>query len=280
MVFGFLEFIPLVVIGLIILAVANTASGRQDPDPTGRRPYAIYLVSVIFVSLLMLLFSATAVVSELASLAVGGDEIRPYAVLEEGGYGSSSGTSVVTAPPPQQVGGSKVQPSPLPPNVTPEPLPAPDEVPPPRPIPIGDSGPNNERIRGAILAGLIALIAASVLRFHARRLRELINEQGFVEGPARRAYQVYLYTVCFVSVLTLLVAGAVAAYGLVRIIAPGTTGIGRLGSFERDEGIRQFVTGAFLTLATSAIFRFHWQRAAAFRTPPPEEPRPEAAPPV
>ncbi len=258
MFFGVLEFIPLVLLGLIVLAIANATSGRQEPDPTGRRPYAIYLVSVIFVALFALLFAATAIVSALVQLplhdevsydALGGVTVAP---------GMASGSATVTAPPPGSAGPEAVEVAPL------------------TQVPDADK----DHIRQAIQSVLMGIIAGLLLLFHARRLRELINEPGFAEGPARRAYQVYLYTVCFVSVLVVLVAGALAAFALVRIIAPGTTEVGAPARFERDEGIRQFATTAFLALASSAIFRFHWRRASAFRTPPPEAPRPEVAPPV
>ena len=239
MFFGFFEFVPLILLGLIILAVAN-ASGRQEPDPTGRRPYAIYLVSVTLVALLVLLFSATALVSELTAMALDAGRPHPSEALTQEGTGIAQ----------------------------------------PQPVPVEPFNPSEERIRGAILAGLIALVAALVLLFHAKRLRALVNESGFGEGPARRAYQVYLYTVCFVSVLTVMVAGVVTAFGLVRIIAPGATGLDVSQEFERDEGIKQFVIGTYLVAAATGIFAFHWRRASAFRTPPPEEPRPEVAPPV
>jgi hypothetical protein len=253
--FGVFEFIPLVLLGLIVLAVANAGSGRQEPDPTGRRPYAIYLVSVIFVALFVLLFAATAIVSALVQLplndqvsydALGGVTVAP---------GVASGSATVTAPPSGPVGPEAASLAQLP-------------------------DADKDHIRQAIQSVLLGIIAGLVLLFHARRLREVINEPGFAEGPARRAYHVYLYSVCFVSVLIVLVAGGLAAFALVRMIAPGTTEVGGPAPFERDEGIRQFATTAFLALASAVIFRFHWRRASAFRTPPPDEPRPEAAPPV
>jgi hypothetical protein len=269
--FGFFEFIPVILLGLIILAVATAASGRQEPDPTGRRPYAIYLVSITFVAIQVLVFSATAVVTALVQIPLRNDvsvdalgvTVAPEAV-------SGSGTATIAPPK------SSEQPSPeatL--TESPPPQPSPVEIPPPRPIQLDRFNADTRHVREAIQAGFIAVVALLMLLFHARRLRDLTNEPGFAEGPARRAYQAYLYAVCFVSVLTALAAAAVASIGLVNLIAPQT-----VVEFERDNGIRQFVTGAFLALASSVIFRFHWRRASAFRTPPPEEPRPETAPPV
>ena len=252
MFFGVLEFVPLVLLGLIVLAVANATSGRQEPDPTGRRPYAIYLVSVTFVAMFVLLFSLTAVVTAVVQIPLS-DQVSYDAF---GGVSAGAGSATVAPP------GS------APPEA--------QTVPPVTELTDADKS----HVREAVQAGLIAVLAALVLLFHTRKLRELIHEPGFAEGPARRTYQSYLYSVCFVSVLIVLVAGAVAAFGLIRIIVPATTGGEPPGGFGRDEGIRQFVTSAFLALAASGIFAFHWRRTAAFRTPPPEPPRPEVAPPV
>ena len=258
MLFGVLELIPLVLLGLIVLAVANAGSARQDPDPTGRRPYAIYLVSVTFIAVFVLLFATTALVTALVQIPLS-DEVSRSAVGVTVAPTVESGSETITAPPAEGVSPS-------------------GQVPRQRPLTeLTDADRNH--VREAIQAGLVALLAGLVLLFHARRLRELVNEPGFAEGPARRAYQAYLYSVCLVSVLIFLVAGAVAAFALVRIIAPGTTGVETPSGLERDEGIRQFITSAFLAVAASGIFIFHWRRTAAFRpqpTAPPVERNREA----
>lgn len=81
--------------------------------------------------------------------------------------------------------------------------------------------PDREWWRMAVQAALIAVAAGLVLRFHAAKARELLSEPGVGGSPAWRTYQAYVHTVCFVSVLIALVAGASAAYGLFRVIAPG-----------------------------------------------------------
>lgn len=270
MFFGFFELILVAVLGLVILAVANGGSSRQEPDPTGRRPYAIYLVGVTFVALQVLLFSATAVVSALVQIPLSnGVAVDAFGVTTAPQAASGSGTATIAPP------ASTDQPTPEATFTESPPRATPIEVPPPRPIPIDRFDTDTQHVREAIQGGLIAMIALLVLLFHARRLRDLINEPGFADGPARRPYQAYLYAACFVSVLTGLGAAAAASIGLVNFIAPETA-----GGFERHNGIRQFVPAAFLALASTLTFRFHWKRATNFRTPPREEPRPEAAPPV
>jgi hypothetical protein len=54
--FGFLGFlVPFVFLALIVLVIAMVAGGRGEPDPTGRRLYAIYLSTVTFIALFSVL---------------------------------------------------------------------------------------------------------------------------------------------------------------------------------------------------------------------------------
>jgi hypothetical protein len=131
----------------------------------------------------------------------------------------------------------------------------------------GALDPDKDHAREALLAGIIALASAAVFLFHRSRLRELEAEPGFVDGPARRSYQSYLYAVCFVAVVTLLVAGAGALYGLARVIVPGTTGFEVARNVERDGGITQLVANGVLALAAYDIFAIHWRHAGRLRPP-------------
>ena len=95
----------------------------------------------------------------------------------------------------------------------------------------------------------------------------------------RRAYQIYLYAVCFVTILVVLFACADGIYSLVRIIAPGTTGAGLSGN-ERDVGVAGLVRNLILGGAAAAIFAFHWGKAVEARAEleralAPAEPEPE-----
>jgi ABC-type nickel/cobalt efflux system permease component RcnA len=71
---------------------------------------------------------------------------------------------------------------------------------------------------------------------------------------------VYLYAVCFVAVLVTLIAGALAIFGIVRIVAPGVTGFSS-ASAERTQGIVQLVSTGVLAIAAYGLFRIHWRRA-------------------
>jgi hypothetical protein len=268
--FGFELLVPIVVIGLIVIAIGAFSSDRREPDPTGRRPYAVYLFSVVFVTLFIALFSGISVVSSIVRIGLPEDQVFSPSYTYRGssvGYGEK--VAPVPAAVPYEPGSN--QPAPfqtLRPVVVPQPgqeTPSPDQ-----PL-VQRYDPNDERIRSAVQAGLVAIAAGLVLLFHARRADELVHDPAFAEGPARRTYHVYLYAVCFVAILTTLVAGAVAVYGLFRIIAPGTSGFGP-HNVERNDGIHQLVTSGVLGLVAGAIFHFHWRRVPRTATPTAEAP--------
>jgi hypothetical protein len=243
--FGLEFLIPLAFLGLIVLAVTQIVSERKEPDPTGRRPYAIYLFVVTFIALVVALFSLTSVASAVARLSVPERGASPF-TTEEFPPGFE--------PPPGGPGQSPIY----------------EEFSP------FDS--DVEHSRQAILSGLFFAGAVLVLMFHARRIRDLDAEGTLSKLPIRRSYQVYLYAVCFVAVLVSLVAGALAIFGLVRIVAPGVTGFDA-ASAERNEGIVQFASSGILALAAYGLFRLHWRRASTLRLRATEpEPPPTASP--
>jgi hypothetical protein len=276
--FGLELLIPIVFIGLIVMAIGAFSSDRREPDPTGRRPYAVYLFSVVFVTLFIVLFSGISVVSSIVRIALPETDVFSQSF----GYGgSSAGFGSKVAPIPAGVPYAPAPNQPAPPYATLRPIAAlqPGQETPtlsPNEAPLVQRyNPDDERIRSAVQAGLVAIASGLVLLFHARRADELVHDAAFAEGPARRTYHVYLYAVCFVAILTTLVAGAVAVYGLFRIIAPGTAGFGP-HSVERNAGISELVTSGVLALVAGAIFHFHWRRVPRRPTPAAEAPAPAA----
>jgi hypothetical protein len=240
---GFL--IPAVLVGLIVLGILALAGGRGEPDPTGRRTYALYLVAASFVALFVTLFAATAMVSSIVRIALP-DRENQDCVEFEGGI-SCGGTF---GPVPGGVDGASQSYAPL-----------------------RRFDPDRGHTRDAVQSGLVAVAAALVLWFHARRALALVHEPDFASSPALRTYRAYLYSVCFVAILVVLFASVAAVYGLIRIVAPGTTGPGFGGSSaERDQGIAQLVTGGLLAAAAYAVFAFHWRRADDLRTEKAAEP--------
>lgn len=92
----------------------------------------------------------------------------------------------------------------------------------------------------------------------------------------RRAYQVYLYVVCFVGLVTLVVATALLLFGVVRAAVPGES-IGHFGAppgavpadeelrLLRREGLVQVAENAVLVLSAGVVFTVHWRRAGRLR---------------
>ena len=67
--FGVLGFLfPLVFVVLIVAVIAAAVGGRREPDPTGRRPYAIYLTAVTFIALFTTLGAGYALIHSLAEM--------------------------------------------------------------------------------------------------------------------------------------------------------------------------------------------------------------------
>jgi hypothetical protein len=102
------------------------------------------------------------------------------------------------------------------------------------------------------------------------------------ETAVRRPYQVYLYAVCFVTVLVLLVAGSLALFGLVRVALPDQTAAEAEffpGTFpepgpivspggvdvERRRGIAQFLSNTILAGIAGILFAVHWRRVGRLR---------------
>ena len=117
-----------------------------------------------------------------------------------------------------------------------------------------------------------------------------MREPARPDVTVRRSFQIYLYAVCFVTVIVVLFAGSQAIYALVRVAAPGTTAPslgaprvtlrgGGSGSFgftessradadtttERNEGKSQLIQNGILLALALGIFLFHWNRATALR---------------
>jgi len=123
-----------------------------------------------------------------------------------------------------------------------------------------DGRSEDAAVRGAVQAGLIVGAAVVVLVFHARRRRELQADDVFERGgPAWRIDRAYLYAVCFVAVLVALFALGVGAYGVFRTLAPGVTGVFTPRHLERQEGVAQLISLAWLGLAALYVFLRAWR---------------------
>jgi hypothetical protein len=219
-------------IGLIVLAIASVGS-RREPDPTGRRTQAIYALAVTFITLFTVVFSAFWIVS--AAIKIPFD--KPFPGGDSNCTSIGSGITCSSG----MVSGSSGQGLSRPQGGA---------------IAFTDVFPNrNEDVRALVLSLVIGLAALVVLVPHARRVQALAASPGFDSSPARPTYTAYLYTVCFVAVLTALAAGSAAAYGIFEVVAPGITGASRHG------GLQNIVSSGVLTVVALALLRFHLNAA-------------------
>lgn len=177
---GLFFFVPLLstaALFLIVLLVAVFLVRPAQPDRHGRRPYAVYLFSVVFVSVLTLLGAAGFLATALAETAT--DEAGPFGVTCPTPLAVREG--IVRGVPPEQKpdgaappGAAGVSP------VSPETEPFTDLPPPPDVVKrcFPEPSPGADVAPGAILAGLIGAAAAAVLLFHAREAGRLIAKEA------------------------------------------------------------------------------------------------------
>lgn len=139
--FGLLwSVLPIALIALVAFVIVAVVGRRREADPRGRRPYAVYLLAVMFVSLLTLVAGLGQIGSALASGITEAGGVWAVTVGDgfelgaEHGYGPEG--SVRWGP-----GGS----------------------------------PTMARILRAML---VALPAGAVFVFHRRRLHELVDREA------------------------------------------------------------------------------------------------------
>jgi|SRR5919108_2205076 hypothetical protein len=131
--FGFL------LLGALVLAAFVIAGRRAAPDPTGRRPLAIYLLSVMFVTL----FTTAGAVAGL------GTTVAREVVEDEPVWAVTIGTSFANY-------------APIFPDARRTEL-------------IGLGG--GQIWSGLLEAGLVGLLAAAIFEFHRRKWRELLLKE-------------------------------------------------------------------------------------------------------
>ncbi len=142
----FLAFLfPVAFLAVIVLVVASLVRSREEPDPQGRRPFAVYLLVIMFVSLFALVGSVQQIVSTLVDEAVGTSDVP-------GSFG---------------LGVAQVESSG---SIPPEGISS---------LPQGTATYGSDRsVLAPTLQGLIsALLAAGIFVFHAGRLRDLLRKE-------------------------------------------------------------------------------------------------------
>ena len=219
---GGLAFVGLgagiVPLGLLLFLIVAIAGGRNEPDPAGERPAALYYAAVLFLTLFTALFAVFGVGASLLKLTTH-DHSR-YAEVAQLDQGMTFGPD----------GGGRMVP-----------LPA------QRYLREDRGGEHDGDWANALRAAVIAGIAIAVYVFHDRRRKSVRLGPG-----GDRVRRTYLYAVSFVAVATFVIAGGLALYAIVEVIAPGVTSAG-----TRGDAAVQFGQAALLALLAFVVAQNH-----------------------
>lgn len=219
--------IPILFLGLLILAVATVAA-RRDGDATGRRTYSIYLLIVIYVSIFAGLIALAGVTSNVTDLITADD---PADVGEECVSDPLGGTTC----PPEDFDGSF-------------------DVPTPR----------TAHASQILLNGLVLAFSILLCLTHRSRFRALRSEAGFGTSDIRRGYNTYLYATSFTVLAFATVATIVALAAVARMIAPSAFSTDAVEQV-RDEALTQITTGLVTALAAGALVWSHLREGKQLR---------------
>jgi len=216
-----LAFAIVLPLGLLALVVLVLAGGR-DIDATGKRTFALYVVTVSFVALFTALIASTAVVSSLTEKIKDDDSSEEFN-FEDESFDDEDFEDVEF-----DTGGGVSE--------------------------------NDRLLRGVVQGALVLLAAGAVLWFHHRRRREYSAERGFDGSAAWRADRAYVYVVCFTAILIFLFTAGFGSYNIFKLIGPGVFGSGD-DSDIRKTALQELLTLAWLDLASLGIFRYFWLQA-------------------
>jgi hypothetical protein len=183
---GFGLLVPVLLLGVLVLAIASAAGARGEPDPDGERPFALYLAAVAFVAIFLALGAFSAIAGSAVDAGLGDD-----------GPSFSDTTTIGIG-----AGGFE----------TPDPI-LPDSF--------GDQR-DNERIRTIVIAGLILAASGALFLWHDGRLGEF-RRAG--RGPGWRTAQTSGYLICFLALLAAFGAVVVFGYAVFQMLAPGVAGV-------------------------------------------------------
>jgi len=231
--------IGLLPIGFLLLIIVAVTGGRNEPDPDGERPAALYYAGVMYVAVFAVLFAVFTVVASLLNLTT-----------DESGFRSASSYSVTVGD--NESGFTTSRPI-RPGNVL-----------------IHTSGEDDADYAAALRGVTIAIVAAGVYLFHDQRRRQ--QRVGAVGERVKRTYQ---YVVSFTAVITAVVAASLALYAIFQVLAPGVTGAGTRGDGMVQLAQSAFLAAAAGALF---LYHLRAAEPPAAPTPPPPEPPAPPAP--
>lgn len=224
--------VPLAIVGALLLT-AIALGQKGEPDPTGRRPYLVYLLTISFVTLVVIVSAGAMVVQSLAQLG-----LDATGTAARGLEGLDPGSDLRFLDGPENA----------------------------------DKVVTGQAIQAALVTGAALLL----LVFHNRRLDEERRAGALESGPGARTYSTYLYILCFTTALVGVIAAAIAAYALVRTVAPGSVSLAP-DDLERDAALVTLLASGAVAGTTGYLFQTHWNKVTELRAklgggPPATEP--------
>jgi hypothetical protein len=186
---GFGVLVPVLLLGVLVLIGAVIAGGRNEADPDGERPLALYLAAMAFVTIFLSLGAFSAIVASAVDAGLGEDGPSQSFIVDGGGGGS----------------GGFEAPDPIMPDT----------------FGAGDDR-DNERIRTIVIAGLLLAVAGGLFLWHDGRLNDFRNSG---RTPGWRTAQVSGYVICFLALLVALGAVVALGYAIFEAAAPGVAGV-------------------------------------------------------
>jgi len=234
-----LEFLSLAV---VLIVAVTVAAARSTEDQQGQRLPATYLAVVLFFSLFLTVFSATSGFSSLMGL-IGDDEVHS---VEDYEFDEDFGPDDLVEPPGFSDNFEEND----------------------------DEEGTEDEVGGAVLGFLTAAVAGAAFEYHRRKAVELVDSEGFREGPGRQVLTGYLYAAAFVGVLGVIGGGASALEGIAKLLLPEALEVGEASDIREAAG-RQAFTGLFLTVVGGLVVTAHLARREWLATAPPPPPDPE-----
>ena len=243
-------FVPFLLLGSLIFGGIAVGS-RREPDPTGRRVYAIYLLSVVFLAILASLVSVAGIGAKTVDLIV----YDSGATSGEGGSFSGGTEDCVTDSSGMMTCTSGMEGGGF--------------------IGLDSQGyDRSTQDRSELVAYVVVLvIALPLLVWHANRVGELRRDGTLSSGVVRSTYSTYVYIVCFTGLAIAVTAAITLLLAIGDAAFPDDLG-GGPSDLVRDAAYSQIASSVLGGAAAFMVLRYHWREGRGLRdrteSPPPE----------
>lgn len=217
---GFSFVLPVILVFGLVIVLAL----RNDGDTEGRRPYAIYLAMASYVALFTLLFASFFAVNAVVEVVSNEDTTTSdrfedeFEPIPDDGFGFG------------------------------EEFPIDDDL-----DLVDRRSADDDAWNDVALSVIVAAVAAIILRFHQPLLGSL-GRPPYDGTPHWRVVQAHRLVVCFTAVVTVLVTGTIALYGVFQAAAPGVSDVG-----DRGDAAANIVRAGYLGVAAYLVFAWHWR---------------------